>query len=627
MSIGIVLGYSNISYQYWTLLSIGIVISALLNRKLKPKFNAQYLLYFIFLFLQLGFFSIKTRQPKPNNFLEDGMYQLQCEIIELQEGDKKWNKGVAQINQIFTENEEERTCQEKLLFYTDKKTSRQLAEGDIVLLESQIQKIQNKGNPGEFNASYYWGSKDTYFLSFFTHSDYFQIINAKPRIKNLFKKSIIKNLKRYVSQDYLGIVKALFLGDKSSLDQETRYSFSAAGAMHLLAISGLHIGLFIWIIYGLLRLFSRVVKRNVALVVALLFIWLYAYLIDFPPSVLRSVIMFSILSLGYFRRGIKNQLNILLFSATILLLIDPLYLLDIGYQLSYAAMLGIILCSKSISQLYRFKNRLLNFFWAATALCLSAQLFTFPICLYYFHQFPNYFILSNLGIVIFAGTIVGLGGGLIILSQFAFIAEKIAFLLSIMLALLIAFIEWVEHLPGALSKGFVLQNIELGLLLLGCVGVYWNLIYKKRMLTGGLIALSIFSIIAFNHHRQLTSKHLVMFNTNRFSCAIHIKNVTYFFHDNLLPKKYLPLLSDYDKCYPGKMHVINLKNQNIATSSLGHKINFSWKEKDLILQVNDQIYGICYSQKDALKDGNKKIGLAWVEGTNIRLNKAYFFNF
>lgn len=75
------------------------------------------------------------------------------------------------------------------------------------------------------------------------------------------------------------------------------------------------------------------------------------------------------------------------------------------------------------------------------------------------------------------------------------------------------------------------------------------------------------------------------------------------------------------------MHVINLKNQNIATSSLGHKINFSWKEKDLILQVNEQIYGICYSQKDALKDGNKKIGLAWVEGTNIRLNKAYFFNF
>lgn len=602
-------------------------MTALLNVKINPNGNVQHILYFIFIFLQLGFFSIRIKDSKPHDFLTKETHELQCKIIELPSGDKKWNKGVAQIQQIFIKNEKSFTSKQKLLFYTDKETSNQLGQGDIILVKSQIQKIDNKGNPGEFNASYYWGSKDTYYLSFFTHSDFSVILDSRDRIKDAIKGKILNNLKKRVSKKHLGIVQALFLGDKSSLEQETRHSFSAAGAMHLLAISGLHIGLFIWIIYGFLRLFSKFIRRNAALLIALIFIWLYAYLIDFPPSVLRSVLMFSILSLGYFIRGIKNQLNILLFSATILLLINPMYLLDIGYQLSYSAMLGITLCYSVISQYIRLKNRFLKFFWDATALCLSAQLFTFPICLYYFHQFPNYFVVSNLGIVIFAGIIVGLGGALIMLSQLSFLAEKIAYLLSILLTLLITFIEWIEGLPGSLSKGFMLDEIELGLLIFCCFTLYWNLIHKRRMLLSSLIGLGICIIVALNHNRQLSNKHLVLFNTNKFSCALHIKNITYFFHDNLLPKKYLPLLSDYDKCYPGKMHLVNLKNQNISISSSEHKINFSWKEKALFMKVNKEIYSICYSQKEALNDGHKKIGLAWIEGTNIRLNKAYFFNF
>ena len=624
---GITLGYSGITYEYWAILTLGIVSIGFINLKINRIGNTQYLFYFIFLFLELGFFSIRISNTKPHDFLNNEIHEVQCKIIELPSGDKKWNKGVAQIQQIFRESQKPFVSKQKLLFYTDKETSLKLGQGDIILVKSQIQKINNKGNPGEFNASYYWGSKDTYYLSFFTNSDFSVILNSKVRIKDVIKDKILKNLKKHVSKKHLGIVQALFLGDKSSLEQETRYSFSAAGAMHLLAISGLHIGLFIWIIFGFLRLFSKFIRRNAALIIALIFIWLYAYLIDFPPSVLRSVLMFSILSLGYFIRGIKNQLNILLFSATILLLINPMYLLDIGYQLSYSAMLGITLCYRGISQSIRFTNSFLNFFWGATALCLSAQLFTFPACLYYFHQFPNYFVLTNLGIVIFAGIIVGVGGAFIILSQLAFLPEKIAYLLSILLALLITFIEWVEHLPGSLSKGFMLGEIELVLLILCCFGLYWNLIHKRRLLLGSVIGLFICSIIALNHNRQLSSKHLVLFNTNKFSCALHFKNTTYFFHDNLPSKKYLPLLSDYDKCYPGKLNIMNLKNKNITASTHGPTIKFSWTENGLLLNINDHNYNICYSQKEVLNSGNDKIGLAWIEGAQIRLNKAYFFNF
>ena len=621
------IGYTQVSLKLWAIFSFGILITAFLCQKIKPEGNVKYLLFFLFLFLQLGFFSTKTQQKIPQDFIIKDIYQFQCEIVELDRGDKNWNKGIAEIQQIFTQAQNSIILKEKLLIYTDKKTSGKLGPGDIVLIESQIQKIQNKGNPGEFDASYYWKSKSVNYMSFFTESDYAQIKDAKIKIKNALKSGIIKSLKKNVAPEHLGIVKALFLGDKSSLEQEMRQSFSAAGAMHLLAISGLHIGLFIWIIYGVFRFFSRLIRRNTALLFAFIFIWLYAYLIDFPPSVLRSVLMFSILSLGYFTRGIKNQLNILFFSATVLLLVDPAYLLDIGYQLSYAAMLGIILCYNALSSNIRFKKKPLTFLWNATALCLSAQLFTFPICLYYFHQFPNYFILSNLGIVTLAGIIVGLGGAVIIFSQLAFLAEKIAFLLSVLLSLLITFIQWIENLPGSIAQGFIFHEIELILLFTCCALVYWSFINKKQRLISGIFGICACVIIASNHYRQLSSKHLVLFNTNRFSCALHMSNITYFLHDNLAPKNYKQLLSNYNKCYPGETEVINLKNQIITISSPFCKLNFSWKENNLIMCLNDTNYNICYAQKEILKFENKKIGLAWIEGTKIRLNKAYFFHF
>ena len=158
-------------------------MTALLDVKINPIGNVQHILYFIFIFLQLGFFSIRIRDSKPHDFLTKETHELQCKIIELPSGDKKWNKGVAQIQQIFIKNEKSFTSKQKLLFYTDKKTSNQLGQGDIILVKSQIQKINNKGNPGEFNASYYWGSKDTYYLSFFTHSDFSVILDSKDRIK------------------------------------------------------------------------------------------------------------------------------------------------------------------------------------------------------------------------------------------------------------------------------------------------------------------------------------------------------------------------------------------------------------------------------------------------------------
>ena len=143
--------------------------------------------------------------------------------------------------------------------------------------------------------------------------------------------------------------------------------------MHLLAISGLHIGLMILVLMQFFRIFSKVISKIQALIIIIILIWFYAFIIGFPPSVVRSVFMFSLISLGSVLGSQKSQLNLLCFSALVLLLIHPWYLFDIGFQLSYAAMFGIFFTYTPIQQFIPLKNRVLKFLWNGTALGLAAR--------------------------------------------------------------------------------------------------------------------------------------------------------------------------------------------------------------------------------------------------------------
>lgn len=621
------MAWSGFSYLNWTVLSVAFILMTLLLKIIAKKNKNLHFLYFVFLFTQLGFFCIKLDNKKVLDIYSTDRHQIQCEIIELQKGEKNWNKGLAKMQYLYEKEKGPTPCNDQLLFYTDELSATLLNVGDIILLESEIQQIKNKGNPGEFDAESYWKSKNTFFMSFFVNSDFIKIYGAETAFKNRLTEAITHELKQHVLKKHFGIIKALFLGDKSSLDQETRNSFSTAGAMHLLAISGLHIGLFVGLIFAFLKLFSKFISRNMALLISLIFIWFYAYIIDFPPSVLRSVLMFSILSVGYFINGMKNQLNILFFSGTLLILINPLYLMDIGFQLSYAAMTGIILSYPFLSTLYRPKNKLIKMTWNATSLCLSAQLFTFPICLYYFHQFPNYFLLTNMGIVLLAGLTVGIGALLIITLKVPIAPIVIAPILSFILFLLIGFIQWIEQLPGAIAKGFLLTPIEMTCLIIGSFLIYWTLVHEKKPITSGMVGLIVMTFIATLHYRQLHQNHLVLFNSNKFSCALHLGNQTYFIHDDLSQKKYKAILRDYDRCYPGKIKIISLNNINLQIKNNIASIQLMKKQKELNLQLNNKSFRVCYSQIKPNVFSTSTIGLPWVEGADIRLNKAYFFKF
>ena len=150
------------------------------------------------------------------------------------------------------------------------------------------------------------------------------------------------------------------------------------------------------------------------ILLVLLFLWFYALTSGFSPSVVRSVFMFSLLLLAQMTGRRYSSINILFFSAFVLILINPMVFFDVGFQLSYLAMLGIFSIYPIIQNWLNFKNKIMHYFWQGTAVCLSAQCVTVPLCIYYFHQFPNYFMIANLGIMILSTLVMGIGLGIFI---------------------------------------------------------------------------------------------------------------------------------------------------------------------------------------------------------------------
>jgi competence protein ComEC len=623
---GIIAARIDLQVSTWSSISFVFLAIGFTSHFLAFKNNLHYFLYFLFLFAQLGYFNTQVKGIKHSSFSSAQYLKTNCEIIEIKQNGSKWNKGIAIVKKIKTKNDKQFSLHEKILFYTDSASSLDLREGDLIILNSEIQPISNKGNPGEFNAQHYWKTKEIRAITFFTASDYKIISRSQLKLKRKIKKNIINVFHKWLPKEQLGISKALFLGDKSSLEQETRNAYSAAGAMHLLAISGLHIGLFVWIIFSLLRLVPRLFNRKAALLITFVFVWNYAYLIDFPPSVLRSVLMFSILGIGHAIRGDKNQLNILFFSATLLLIYDPLYAEDIGFQLSYSAIIGIILCYRPMTKWLLTKNRIIKFLWNISALCISAQLFTLPLCLFYFHQFPNYFLVTNLGVVIMSGTVVGLGLLLIALSKITLIAMIIAQIYSFSLSVLTGYIQKIEGLPASVAKGFNLNPRELIIMFIICFAVYLFIFRLRKLLLGCFFLCLLFSSICVKRIQQIKHKHLVLFNTNKFSCAYYDSKNIFFFHDHLNPKKIEKLLIDYEKVYPGRIIVSDLETSNYKLLSTAHVIELKRKNNKLMLNVDKEWFTVEYNQLKNNIDTTKTIGLPWVENVTIRLDKAYFFN-
>ena len=305
----------------------------------------------------------------------------------------------------------------KLLTYIRKDSlAAEIRYGDILVCSNNAQLVEEPKNPGQFDFKRFLSYKQIYHQAFLENTKWTQTSSNKGffLLKYIYdlRISIVNLLEENISgKDESAIATALLVGYKAELSDEVKESFASTGAMHVLAVSGLHVGI-IFIVFSFM--FKGLRKRPngkwLYLIINLSLLWTYAVITGLSPSVLRACSMFSFVIIGKHLRRAPNIYSSLITSAIFLLILNPYLVTQVGFQLSYAAVFGIVFFQPRFYKWLDWKRFWLgDKIWALTTVSLSAQLATFPLALFYFTIFPVYFLISNLIVIPAASIIIYVG--------------------------------------------------------------------------------------------------------------------------------------------------------------------------------------------------------------------------
>ena len=400
-------------------------------------------------------------------------------------------------------------------------------QGEIWQFCGKLVPISNSGNPGTPDFRSIMGRKGCWYRFYVSEEPDLCLSNRMVQVEQRRLTSSI--IRKEVSDHWHGgieevsLLKAVCLGDRSTLSDEMRQAYRSSGGMHLLAVSGLHVGLIWWVLQYMtrwIRLIFRSERQRAAVVVGLL--WFYAFVTGFSSSVCRSVTMFTFFTTGRLTGQRAHSLNGILVSAFFLVLIDPVRLMDAGFLLSYTAITGIIALHPFLIRMVRVKNRVLRWMIEAISVSLSAQLATAPLVIFYFQQYPLYSILTSL----FAIPVLSLMITVFVVSvpfiSTGILEEFFNFLLIHLAHLMNSFMEHLSSAPGALLEGLNLDRVTLVLwlliLLLSMIGVNhrsWLPWYLALFLLAGSLVWSSLSGL-----RLRSSSELVITNFSRATMII-----------------------------------------------------------------------------------------------------------
>lgn len=300
-----------------------------------------------------------------------------------------------------------------LLYHRKDKASAEFRPGDMFVLRCRPLKIINRGNPEEFNYSFYMENRGIGYYAFTDSSDItdFRI----PEHRRLVHKALIIREKiidmfreRGIEGERLALVAAITLGQKNMLDPEQKQYFIRAGVMHIMAVSGLHAVILSLFIFKML-FFLKGRLNIMRVMITLVLLWLFAFITGLTPSVLRATIMFTFLQAGNLMKRPVNQINSVLASAFILILVRPSVIFDAGFLLSYSAVIFIISFYRDFYLTLTFRYRLTDLIWQSAAVSIVAQAGTLPLTLMLFNRFPTWFILSNIIIVPLSSVVIIMG--------------------------------------------------------------------------------------------------------------------------------------------------------------------------------------------------------------------------
>ncbi|CAN5867060.1 ComEC/Rec2 family competence protein [soil metagenome] len=469
----------------------------------------------------------------------------------------------------------------KLLVYLSKDSNTAaLCYGDRILLRKPLQAIRNSGNPGAFNYECYAAFHQTFHNVFLTANDWKLMPgkNASPFHSFIFsiRHYIIAVLKKYTmgSNNETAIAEALLIGYREDLDKDLVQAYSNAGVVHIIAISGLHLGLIYVMLAWILGKLPYIRKHRFIKVLLLLScLWLFSILTGASGSVLRSAVMFTFILIGknYFTQA--SIYNSLAGSAFLLLCYDPYFLWDVGFQLSYLALIGIVSLQQPIGKIFYIRKKWLKKCWDMASVTLAAQIATFPLCIYYFHQFPNLFFITNLLAVPLSTVILFVEILLIAVSGIHIAALYTGKLVGAMAWLMNYVITNINSFSFSVWDGIYANSYTTAALYLFIIALcYWFMQQDKKALTVAASFLMIFTglhVLAILKLRQ--QKMFVVYNVPKCRAMDFVyRDQFYFMGDTALQQK--GLLQNFH-LKPARIS-LQLKRQQEKLTGLSFRDNF-----------------------------------------------------
>jgi len=482
--------------------------------------------------------------------------------------------------------------------------------GDEILVHGHPQLLNPPRNPHEFDFKRFLSFKNIYHQQF-AQSDQVQLISPIQQKDFRYYSFVAREwaankLKTQLSNPKeQAIALALTLGVTDGIDNELQSAYAASGAMHVLAVSGLHVGILYGIVLLLFKPFRNLSwSRWLIAGISLMVLWAFAFITGLSPSVLRAVTMFSFMAIAKPFGRSTSIYNTLASSAFLLLLYDPYLIMSVGFQLSYLAVLGIVTIHRPLYQWWEPKSAFLDWVWNISCVSIAAQLATFSLGLLYFHQFPLYFLFSNLFVIPGAISVLVLSIAVVVFSFVGPVSSMLGILLKWLIQLLNLGVYTFEKLPFSLIDNIYLTTLQCWLLMLalGCVTMsfYWR---RMSYLMAAFVLVISFSFTQWHHYNtEVLVDRLIVYDVPGHLAVEFISNgQSKFFSDSVLindrermrfhirPNRLFRDVKNIDN-----LEVSNMKDNVLVVSERGKKIGLiigpvkSWPDS---LELNYLIVG------------------------------------
>jgi competence protein ComEC len=434
------------------------------------------------LFAVAGIWRFQAYNRRPELFTE-GKYS--ATVLEILQEKPKSYQSVLKISAFFRNDSVFKTNEKVMVYFAKSEKASRLKPGEQIVFDKTPQPVENSIDLNGFDYAGYLERKRIYRQVYLPDSRWIESGMFTHNFLILAERTRLQMLEIFRNQDLgekeLNVLSALTLGYKRGLDPETKRVFSAAGAMHVLAVSGLHVGIVFMILSFFLSFLKKRKRGEIAyLLVMITSLWCFAFLTGLSPSVSRAAAMFTIVVIASVFKKSSNIYQSLVASAFVLLLLNPNNLFEVGFQLSYAAVFGIVFLQPRLNKIFTFRFRVSRYFWALLTTSVAAQIATFPLSAFYFNQFPTFFWVSNLVVIPAAGILIPLGISLLFFGGIPLIAVPLTKITGFVLQLVIQFLETVEKFPLSVLE-FSVHRIELIFLYLTMFFSFIFIASKKKV--------------------------------------------------------------------------------------------------------------------------------------------------